>query len=71
MQNVKAMQNMHNGSTKKEIFFYKDTMSYKDLGKKYDQSFQSIHNVHKLALKKLNKIVKKLSEDRSFFEPYS
>ena len=55
----------------KEVFFYKDTMSYKDLGKKHNQSFQSIHNVHKLALKKLNKIVTKLSENRSFFEPYS
>ena len=52
----------------KRVYFYKDTMTYKELGKKYNLKEPTIHEIFVDAKKKLKKVVHKLVDDRRFFD---
>lgn len=51
----------------KKIFFLKDTMTYKQLSKIVKVTAPTLHDIHKSAYLKLNKIIKMLLQDRDTF----
>lgn len=52
----------------KRIYFYKDTMTYKELGEKYNLNESTIHEIFVDARKKIRKVILKLVDNRSCFD---
>lgn len=51
----------------REVFFNHDTMTYAKIGKKYGITPQSTSRIYKRAVKKLQKIMENLLEDRKYY----
>ena len=51
----------------RKVFFLKDTITFKQLGKTMNAKEPTIYGMHKNAIKKLNIIIKKLLSSRSMF----
>ena len=52
----------------KRIYFYKDTMTFKELGKKYNLSEATIHEIFVDAKKKIKIVVHHLMKNRAYFD---
>jgi len=69
---IALMPKHSNSWTKKEkkVFFLKDTLTFKELGKLMNAKEPTIYGFHKNAIKKLNNIIKKLLVSRDMFNKF-
>jgi len=50
----------------KKVYYNHDTMTFKEIGSKLGSSSQNVHKAHKLAVKKVRRIIGKLIKNRDY-----